>query len=72
MKRIGNYQRTVLRGIAREGRQPVSIKNGYSRQVKTLKKRKLIKQKGNFLYLTPTGRKRVKIPVRKKVSRRTT
>jgi len=59
MKRIGNYQKVVLRGIKREGKQPASIKKGYSRQIKSLKKRRLIKQKGKYLYLTHKGRRRV-------------
>lgn len=59
MKRLGNYQKTVLRGIEREGKQPSSIKSGYSRQVKSLKKRRLIKQKGSHLYLTDKGKKRL-------------
>lgn len=59
MIRLGIYQKTVLKGIAREGKQPVTIKNGYSRQVKSLKRRKLIKQKGKYFYLTIFGKKRV-------------
>ena len=58
MKRLGNYQKTVLRGIKREGKQPTSISKGYSRQVKSLKRRGLIKQIGSNLYLTSSGRKR--------------
>lgn len=59
MKRIGNYQKVVLRGIKREGSQPYSIRKGYSRQVKSLLKRKLIKKSGNRLYLTNKGKKRL-------------
>ena len=59
MKRLGHYQRTVMRGIEREGKQPASISNGYSRQAKSLKSRKLITQKGSSLYLTRAGRRRL-------------
>jgi len=59
MKRLGNYQKTVLKGINREGKQPYSIKKGYSRQVSSLLKRRLIKKTGNYLYLTKSGRKRI-------------
>ena len=60
-KRLGNYQRTVLRGIKREGSQPATIKKGYSRQVESLLKRNLIKKSGSKLYLTDKGKKRVNI-----------
>ena len=59
MKRLGNYQRTVLRGIKREGKQPITIKNGYSRQVKTLSQRGLIKKRGKYFFLTSKGRRRI-------------
>lgn len=59
MKRLGNYQKVVLRGIKRESRQPVSIARGYSRQVKSLLRRKLIKRKGSYFHLTKSGRNRV-------------
>jgi ribosomal protein S19E (S16A) len=59
-KRLGIYQRTVLQGIDRDGKQPSSISNGYSKQVKSLKSAGYVQQKGNFLYLTPTGQSRVK------------
>ena len=60
IKRLGIYQKTVLKGIARKGKQPVTIKDGYSRQVKRLKQRKLICQKGDYLFLTKTGKNRIK------------
>jgi hypothetical protein len=59
-KRLGNYQRTVLKGIKREGSQPATIKKGYSRQVKSLLNRRLITQRNNKLYLTDKGKKRIK------------
>jgi len=59
MKRLGNYQKVVLRGIERVGSQPVSIKKGYSRQIKSLQRRKLIKRVGQRFYLTNSGRKRI-------------
>jgi hypothetical protein len=59
-KRLGNYQRTVLRGIKREGSQPATIKKGYSHQVESLLKRNLIKKLKNRLYLTEKGKKRMK------------
>lgn len=58
-KRLGNYQKVVLRGIKREGKQPLTIKSGYSRQVKSLKGRGLISQRGKYLYLTQKGRRRI-------------
>lgn len=60
VRRLGNFQRTVLKGIKREGKQPVSIKKGFSRQVKSLRKRQLIKKKGNFFVLTKKGTRRIK------------
>lgn len=58
-RKLGNYQKVVLRGILREGKQPTTIKNGYRNQVKSLLRRKLIKTKGNYFYLTSSGRKRI-------------
>lgn len=60
LKRLGVYQRAVLRGIERKGSQPYSIKNGYSRQVNSLLKRDLIKKSNDRLYLTEKGKKRIK------------
>ena len=58
VKRLGVYQRAVLKGIKRKGKQPISIKKGYSGQVKSLKKRQLISEKNNYLVLTKSGKKR--------------
>lgn len=58
-KRLGTYQRAVLKGIKREGKQPITIKYGYSRQYKSLLRRKLIAKKGKYLYLTKKGKKRL-------------
>lgn len=60
LKRLGNYQRTVLKGIERKGSQPSSIRKGYSRQVKSLLKRDLIRNSNDRLYLTEKGKKRIK------------
>jgi hypothetical protein len=59
MQRLGTYQKAVLRGIAREGRQPISIRNGYSRQIRSLTSRKLIKRSGSSYVLTSRGRNRI-------------
>jgi hypothetical protein len=60
MKRLGSYQRVVMKGIHREGSQPITIKNGYSKQVKSLIKRRLITTKGESLILTKKGMLRIK------------
>jgi len=58
--RLGNYQRAVLRGINREGCLTYRIRKGYSRQVKSLLRRRLIKLSNDKLYLTEKGKKRIK------------
>jgi len=57
-KRLGIYQRVVLRGLVREGKSPVQIKHGYSRQVASLKGRGYISERRGYLYLTPKAIKR--------------
>lgn len=60
VRRIGLFQRTVLKGIKREGKQPAIIRKGFSKQVISLKRRKLIVQRGRFLFLTKKGRMRLR------------
>lgn len=59
-QRLGTYQKAVLKGIKREGKAPYSIRKGYSRQVRSLMKRRLITKRGENLYLTSKGKKRLK------------
>jgi predicted transcriptional regulator len=61
MKKLGNYQKTVLKALQRDKSHSYKVtKSGYSRQVKSLMKRRLIRRKGDRIYLTPKGNRRVK------------
>lgn len=53
--RLGNYEKTVLRGIYRQGNVPRSIQFGYSRQVRSLRKKGIIRVSNNKLYATKKG-----------------
>lgn len=59
MKRLGHYQRAVLKGIRREGKMPITISDGYPKQVKSLQKRNLIMRKKDYLFLTSKGKYRI-------------
>lgn len=49
-KKLGNYQKAIMRALERDGSLPISIKKGYRRQVKRLHERGFIKITNDIIY----------------------